>query len=185
MALFKILKGSRTRLDAQTKIDGYAYFCTDDGSFHIDYEDDSGVLQRQELNAANAKTLTGKTLEEIKAEILAAVPGADTSNLVTLSTEQIITGAKTFTNSKMATYGGGGDEYTVGFVALDYYDGSGNGEPVMEVNSPYSGSEYYKLPTGAQDIETFATQEWILNHGLISGSLWMTSRVENQACLRM
>lgn len=52
MALFKPFRGSRTSLDAQEKHDGYAYFCVDDGSFHIDYLDTEGNLQRKQINDA-------------------------------------------------------------------------------------------------------------------------------------
>lgn len=55
MALFKVLRGARSRLNNVEKMDGHAYFCPDDGSFHIDYLDDSGILQRKQLNA---QTLT-------------------------------------------------------------------------------------------------------------------------------
>jgi hypothetical protein len=51
MALFKQFRGERKSLDAQEKHDGYAYFCTDDGSFHIDYVDGDGNLQRKQINA--------------------------------------------------------------------------------------------------------------------------------------
>lgn len=59
MALFKPFKGSRVALDAQEKHDGYAYFCTDDGSFHIDYVDANGNLQRKQINAKEAEALVG------------------------------------------------------------------------------------------------------------------------------
>lgn len=42
--------GSRTNLDAVAKHSGYAYFCVDDGSFHIDYVDANGNLQRKQIN---------------------------------------------------------------------------------------------------------------------------------------
>lgn len=70
MALFKIFRGSRTRLDSQQKIDGHAYFCPDDGSFHIDYTDDNGNLQRKQINAKDAETLSGLSLDEIKESIV-------------------------------------------------------------------------------------------------------------------
>lgn len=66
MALFKPFMGSRTSLDTQPLHDGYAYFCTDDGSFHIDYVDTEGNLQRKQINAKDCETLTGMTLEQIK-----------------------------------------------------------------------------------------------------------------------
>jgi hypothetical protein len=65
MALFKPLKGTRTSLDSQPLHDGYAYFCTDDGSFHIDYIDADGNLQRKQLNAKDAESIAGITLEDI------------------------------------------------------------------------------------------------------------------------
>lgn len=37
MALFKIFKGKTYELEQVKIVDGHAYFCTDDGSFWIDY----------------------------------------------------------------------------------------------------------------------------------------------------
>lgn len=68
MALFKPLKGTRASLDTQPLHDGYAYFCTDDGSFHIDYIDADGNLQRKQLNAKDAETLMGKSLIELQSD---------------------------------------------------------------------------------------------------------------------
>lgn len=62
MALFKAMRGNRAALDAKEKHDGYAYFCTDDGTFHIDYMDENGELQRKQLNAKDTETLLGATL---------------------------------------------------------------------------------------------------------------------------
>lgn len=62
MALFKSLRGKRSNLPS-TKTDGYAYFCTDDGTFWIDYTDDSGVVQRKQINAKDAETIMGHTVE--------------------------------------------------------------------------------------------------------------------------
>ena len=50
MALFKPMIGNSSALDAQAKQAGYAWFCTDDGSFHIDYVDANGNLQRKQIN---------------------------------------------------------------------------------------------------------------------------------------
>lgn len=61
MALFKSLRGKRENLPS-TKTDGYAYFCTDDGSFWIDYKDESSAVQRKQINAANSDTLGGASL---------------------------------------------------------------------------------------------------------------------------
>lgn len=59
MALFKPMLGSRASLDAQEKHAGYAYFCIDDGTFHIDYVDAEGNLQRKQINAKAAEALIG------------------------------------------------------------------------------------------------------------------------------
>lgn len=68
MALFKPFRGTRTTLPTELH-DGYAYFCTDDGSFHIDFLGADGSLQRKQINAKDAETLTGLTLEEIQKSI--------------------------------------------------------------------------------------------------------------------
>lgn len=57
MALFRPFRGNRTTLDAQELRDGYAYFCTDDGSFHIDYVDTNGDLQRKQINSNKAENV--------------------------------------------------------------------------------------------------------------------------------
>ena len=68
MALWKPFRGSRSDLDSTPKHDGYVYFC-DDGSLFFDYTDAAGVLQRKQINAKEAETLTGKTLDEIQKSI--------------------------------------------------------------------------------------------------------------------
>lgn len=79
MALFKPLKGTRASLDSQPLHEGYAYFCTDDGSFHIDFLDADGNLQRKQLNAKDAETLCGMSLDDIKAYVDEATPQSDWS----------------------------------------------------------------------------------------------------------
>lgn len=69
MALWKPFRGSRTTLDTVEKHDGYVYFCIDDGSLFFDYIDADGNLQRKQINAKDAETLTGVTLEQIKTSI--------------------------------------------------------------------------------------------------------------------
>lgn len=66
MALFKQLRGKRENLNLQPLHDGYAYFCIDDGSFHIDYADENGDLHRKQINAKDAEELMGMSLDEIK-----------------------------------------------------------------------------------------------------------------------
>ena len=50
MALFKPMMGNSSALASQAKQAGYAWFCIDDGSFHIDYVDAEGNLQRKQIN---------------------------------------------------------------------------------------------------------------------------------------
>lgn len=68
MALFKQFRGNRASLDAQPLCDGYAYFCVDDGTFHIDYIDANGTLHRKQINAKDAETLGSHTYDEFLLE---------------------------------------------------------------------------------------------------------------------
>lgn len=61
MALFKQLRGNRASLDAQPLHDGYAYFCVDDGTFHIDAADADGNLHRIQINETFVKQLLNIT----------------------------------------------------------------------------------------------------------------------------
>ena len=66
MSLFKVLRGSEARLPTQ-KTDGYAYFCTDTGSFWIDHLDSNNTLIRSKISANFADKLRyiedGATIE--------------------------------------------------------------------------------------------------------------------------
>ena len=57
MALFKVLRGKSNALSSITKKDGYAYFCTDEGSFWIDYIDDSGTIYRKKVGDGDFKKI--------------------------------------------------------------------------------------------------------------------------------
>lgn len=70
MALWKPFRGNRADLDIVEKHDGYVYFCVDDGSLFFDYTDADGTLQRKQINAKDAETLTGMSLDEIKESIV-------------------------------------------------------------------------------------------------------------------
>lgn len=61
MALFKSLRGRRENIPT-TKTDGYAYFCTDDATFWIDYKDENGNLQRKSINV---ESMTDAEIDEI------------------------------------------------------------------------------------------------------------------------
>lgn len=68
MALFKSLRGKRENLPS-TRTDGYAYFCTDDGTFWIDYKDENNNVHRKQLNAKEAELLSGVSLAELQNSI--------------------------------------------------------------------------------------------------------------------
>ena len=79
MALWKPFKGTRAELNQVPKHDGYVYFC-DDGTLFYDYTDENGNLLRKQINAKDAETLCGKTLEELKEYFgSGAGPGGTTS----------------------------------------------------------------------------------------------------------
>lgn len=65
MALFKISKGLKANLPS-AKTAGYCWYTIDDSLFYIDYEDENGVVQRQALNAKDAETLMGMSLEDLQ-----------------------------------------------------------------------------------------------------------------------
>lgn len=69
MALWKPFRGNRAGLDSVEKHDGYVYFCVDDGSLFFDYTDADGNLQRKQINAKDAETLMGVSLDELKKSI--------------------------------------------------------------------------------------------------------------------
>lgn len=67
MALFKISKGSKNNLPA-TLTEGYCWYTFEDSKFYIDHKDENGVLVRKALNAENAETIMGVSLEELRNE---------------------------------------------------------------------------------------------------------------------
>lgn len=66
MSLFKVLRGSEANLPSQ-KTDGWAYFCTDTGSFWIDHKDANDAIVRSKISAKYADKLRyikdGATIE--------------------------------------------------------------------------------------------------------------------------
>ncbi len=77
MSIFKPLLGKRLGLDTREKEDGNFYFCQDDGTIHIDYIDDNGVIQRKAVMPGNhedillktPQTLTTDEAEQIRANL--------------------------------------------------------------------------------------------------------------------
>lgn len=87
MALFKPFRGNRAALDNVELHDGYAYFCIDDATFHIDVLDSDGVVRRKQINAKDAATLAGMSYDDIKAYVEAM-------------TSNTLANAKSYTNDK-------------------------------------------------------------------------------------
>lgn len=122
MALFKVSKGLKANLPS-TKTDGYAYFCTDDGSFWIDYKDGNGVLQRKQIDAgtvsgytvqidvpANAK-FTDTTYSEATTSVAGLMSASDKSKLDGL--QDILDNKANIENGQYAiTTNGDGAAYT-------------------------------------------------------------------------
>lgn len=117
MALWKPFRGNRTALDTVEKHDGYVYFCVDDGSLFFDYADADGNLQRKQISASDAETLTGMSLDEIKESIVVPstrvihgenllsniletyILNIDYETLLAFDTSEIVTGAATNTTA--------------------------------------------------------------------------------------
>lgn len=75
MALFKISKGLKNNLPSN-KIEGYCYFTTDDGKFHIDVSNS----QRITINAEKAdKDSNGKNIADEYIHTTAKVYGNSTT----------------------------------------------------------------------------------------------------------
>lgn len=74
MALLRQLRGKRALLDLQPLCDGRIYFCTDDGTFHLDYADAEGNLHRKQINAKEAESLTGYSIATLLNSSDAEIP---------------------------------------------------------------------------------------------------------------
>ena len=96
MALFKQLRGSRASLNTQPLHDGYAYFCTDDGSFHIDCTDGNNALKRKQITASKTSTISLPTSGWTKASNIysqvVTVPGATENSKIDIypTPEQLV-----------------------------------------------------------------------------------------------
>ena len=66
MALFKFLKGTRQSLSTTPLVEGHLHFCYDDGTFFVDFKNTSGELERKQVSADDAQSLSGMSLEELK-----------------------------------------------------------------------------------------------------------------------
>lgn len=149
MALFKVFRGLSTELNAVAKTDGHAYFCTDDGSFWIDYKDSNSELQRKQVNdfrfdaleeGVNQVNIDLETLEEtLREEIntreivageeddrVVILVGTDGTNAVSYRAEhaKVFGEGNTYTSANTVTeIKGNGDEKTIKIpqITVDQY----------------------------------------------------------------
>ena len=152
MALFKSLRGKRENLPS-TKTDGYAYFCTDDGTFWIDYKDENGSLQRKQLNAKDAETILGASLSTILNSSDVEIP---TSKAVLDALEKYID-----------------DMFGMSELSLRASDWTGTESPysqVVEVSGVTANSKVDLNPTGEQ-LNSLATNRTILNTANDNGTV--------------
>lgn len=84
MSLFKPLWGKRSNLDSTEQTEGTVYFCKDDGTVHVDYIDDNGDIQRLQINAKDAETISGTPLSDLTTymtQVTVSTLGWDSSTL--------------------------------------------------------------------------------------------------------
>lgn len=145
MALFKILRGPSSGLDALPLKDGYCYFAADTGLFYIDYEKD-GVLNRIPLNAGNASTLAGATLEhDILRDSETEIPS---SALLTKIYDAL---------SEQIAAGGGGS--------------GGSGETIIDQNSKLAFKFWYGSSAEYEAIEDKDEQTIYMLNDLTDGGI--------------
>lgn len=107
MALFKVFKGVKNNLPSlSSSSDGYCYFTTDDGMFYIDYKNANGVLERKALNANDAKTLLGASLETVLTESDKKVPTSKAVLTKIGEVEQSVAAINSALSGKQATITG-------------------------------------------------------------------------------
>lgn len=89
MSLFKVNRGNESDLPIKLT-DGWAYFCTDTGSFLIDHYDSTNILIRSKINSEYADKLRyikdGETIELTPQEINAALNSIDDINNIDYDT---------------------------------------------------------------------------------------------------
>lgn len=132
MALFKPLLGKRENLPA-VLTSGYAYFCTDDGSFWIDYKDIDSVVKRKQINAQEAEKLVGY---DIVTTVLNDATTIPTSSAVFSAIEEV--------SSRIST---------ITLVANNWSGESNPWSQIVTINGVTANSKIDLQPTAAQIVE--------------------------------
>lgn len=104
MALFKINRGSEKNLPAGIT-DGYAYFCTDNQNFYIDFIDSSGVSTRKKLGVEFAEKL--RYLKDgvyVEIDPTTLVVKTDLDNVAKVDADNIFTGNNHFINGDLGLF---------------------------------------------------------------------------------
>ena len=99
MALFKISRGSEKNLPAGIT-DGYAYFCTDNQNFYIDFIDNRGVSTRKKLGVEFADKLRYlKDGAYVEIDPTTLVVKTDLNNVAKLDANNTFSGSNEFTQN--------------------------------------------------------------------------------------
>lgn len=151
MALFKVFRGKREDLEKVTKVDGHAYFCTDDGSFWIDYsEGNNNIVYRKQVNENDLNKINLENGEG---------SGAIEQKESTFTEESII-----FSDGTKGTQNGdvvpGAEAKGIGAVALgglryDYYTSPETHAENLKIDST-STENWGRTPTSAEGNQSFA-----------------------------
>ena len=90
MAIFKPMMANRSILNNQPTQDGYVWFCPDDGSFHIDYLDDSGIVKRKQITAKSAEELLGYSITNTIENVTTTIPTSSAVEKIMLNQMKLI-----------------------------------------------------------------------------------------------
>ncbi len=172
MSLFKVSRGSEANLPSQ-KTDGWAYFCTDTGSFFIDHLDSSDTLVRSKISANFADKLRyiqdGETVELNPDDIATHIENKDNPHGVTVA--QI--GAATADHKHDAS-----TDITSGILPVSR-GGTGNNFGYVRIGQK-SGTNIGDCAT-AEGSETTASGNYAHAEGLVSTAFGSASHAEGKS----
>lgn len=160
MALFKPLLGKRENLPT-TLTNGYAYFCTDDGSFWIDYTDSNGVIKRKQINAQEAEKLIDYNIAIDVTESDSEIPTSRAVLSAIEAASEVYVGPDMPTDPKIKVWINTSEEGTgvvpvlprVANITLTTASWSGSSSPyyqVVEINTVTTATKIDLQPTVAQ-----------------------------------
>ena len=160
MALFKPLLGKRENLPTNLT-SGYAYFCTDDGSFWIDYTDSDGVVKRKQINAQEAERLIDYDIVEDVINDSTLIPTSSAVYSAIEAAAEVYVGPDMPTDPNIKVWINTSEEGTgvvpvlprVSTITLPKASWSGNAAPyyqTVNINTVTSATKIELNPTVAQ-----------------------------------